>query len=106
MYASDRGSVASISTAIGGTEAGERQRLSLEVIAQTDDPLLAETSVSAAIAAGRAQALCEQIARRIQSKEIVNVTVGREVIDTVKMVKGQQRFGKLRIAATCAVRQP
>jgi hypothetical protein len=103
MYANDRGRAASISTAIGRSGDGMPRRLSLRVIAGTDDPLLAETGVAMAIARGRSEALCRAIARRVRTPEVVAVEVVRERIDTIAMAKGDEHFGQLTAVATCSV---
>ena len=53
MYAETRGEAVSISTAVGLDGTGGRRRLSLQAIAETDDPLIAESAVDDAVRRGR-----------------------------------------------------
>ena len=64
IYANRRGRTATFTTAIGLDSDGTARRLSLEVVADTDDPLIAQSTVADAIAAGEADRLCAAIARR------------------------------------------
>src|SRR5262245_48825437 len=65
MYADRATRFATLSTAVGVDGAGAVHRLSLGVIAASDDPLIAESFLEGAIRAGRAGALCAQIAGRV-----------------------------------------
>jgi hypothetical protein len=64
MYADTRGRAVSIATAVGVDRSGARRYLSLQTIADTDDPLIAESAVRQAISRGTASALCNDIAAR------------------------------------------
>lgn len=64
VYASARASTVTLSTAVWIDSGGAARRLSLQVIARTDDPLIAESLVDEAIARGRADELCAEIAAR------------------------------------------
>jgi len=68
MYAGTRGRVVSIATAVGVDAAGVAHYLSLSAIADTDDPLIAESTVRRAINTGGAGALCTQIAARLDGR--------------------------------------
>src|SRR5262245_4956023 len=56
MYAGRGARIETLATAVGIDISGAEHRLSLATIAATDDPLIAESFVSAAIGAGRAGA--------------------------------------------------
>src|SRR5215218_6193786 len=62
MYASDRDRVDTFATAAAFDGAGHPVRLSIAHIAATDDPLIAQSSVAAAIDEGRAEEMCGTIA--------------------------------------------
>ena len=68
MYAGTRGREVSIATAVGVDAAGRAHYLSLSSIADTDDPLIAESAVRQAINTGQAGALCTQIAARLDGQ--------------------------------------
>ena len=82
MYAETRGEAVSISTAVGLDGTGGRRRLSLQAIAETDDPLIAESAVDDAVRRGQADALCAEIASRvpdgIERVEVVARTKDRD----------------------------
>lgn len=64
VYADARPGVAELPTAVGVTEDGERVRLSPTVIGASDDPLIVADRVADAVAADRADRLCQAIAER------------------------------------------
>ena len=64
VYATARARTGVLHTAVGVLEGGGRDRLSLAVIADTDDPLIAEDRVADAVRDGRADVLCDTIAGR------------------------------------------
>jgi hypothetical protein len=103
MYA-DRGTrVATLATAVGIDAAGGAQRLSPETIATTDDPLIAESSLYDAIRAGRAGALCIDIARRT-SGGLVRIEVVEERHDLVARAMHHDSLLERSVDARCEVR--
>src|SRR5262249_40877964 len=82
MYAGTRGRVVSIATAVGVDATGRAHYLSLSSIADTDDPLIAESAVRHAINTGRAGALCVQIAERLGGRS----TTSKPTIERVEVV--------------------
>lgn len=66
MYAQSRGDVVSVATANGITAAGDESRLTLDVIGESDDPLIVAALVRDAVRGGQTEtdALCRQIANR------------------------------------------
>ena len=93
------------STAVGVGADGDVRRLSLQVIAQTDDPLIAESFVDVAVASGRAAALCSEIAGRV-SAWAATVEVVRERHDVVAAVSGEDSLLERTVHAACAVPSP
>lgn len=69
MYATARGATIEVSTVVGAGRTGAVHRLSLRVIAATDDPLVAESAVDRAIAAGDAAGLCAEVASRVGTND-------------------------------------
>ena len=105
MYASNRPSTARLATVIGRDNSGAPRRLSLRVVAATDDPLIAQSSVGRSIRAGRATEVCRAVADRLTPKSVVvSVEVVWETVDVVAMARMVQRFGTFNVEAKCAVR--
>jgi hypothetical protein len=87
VYASARPREATFVTAQGQNADGSTRRLSMDVIARTDDPLVASSRVEGAVAAGQADELCADIAARAPS-DLVAVVVVRERHDVVAGARG------------------
>jgi hypothetical protein len=100
MYASARGRVAVLYTAIG-LRGDDVERLGTQVIAATDDPLIAQASVRDAVLSGRADELCRAIAARTAGVERVQI-VG-ERLDVVDWAAGRRDSALLEreVHATC-----
>lgn len=64
VYATARDRTGVLHTAVGIGADQQRHRLSLDVIAATDDPLIAEDRVADAVRDGRSESLCGEIAKR------------------------------------------
>jgi hypothetical protein len=102
MYA-DRGTrFRTLATAQGIDGNGVLHRLSLATIADTDDPLVAESSVADAIRSGRADTLCAQIAQRA-AEGLVRIEVVEERHDVVARTKHEDSLLERRITASCEV---
>jgi hypothetical protein len=109
MYAQDRGRTAELATVVGRRADGSLVRLGLRIVADTDDPLIAQSSVRRAIASGRAGAWCRAAARRLGPAGgraggragVVEVRVVRERVDVVAMARGAQPVGELVVEASC-----
>lgn len=65
VYATAREQTGVVHTAVGIADDGEFERLTLGLIADTDDPLIAEERVADAVRQDRADALCTTIASRV-----------------------------------------
>ena len=102
VYANARGSTVTLSTAIGIDGAGADRRLSLDVIGRTDDPLIAESAVDQAIAEGRADVLCADIAGRAPDG-VVTIEVVEERHDAVARVRRETSLLERTVHARCAV---
>jgi hypothetical protein len=103
MYAETRGKDVSISTAVGVDGSGSRRRLSLRAIAQTDDPLIAESAVDDAVRRGEADALCAEIALRVPDG-IERVEVVAERHDVVARAAGRPSLLDRSVRASCGAR--
>jgi hypothetical protein len=104
MYASARARVTTFPTAVAFV-AGVERRLPIEVIADTDDPLIATSRVRAAIDAGAAAALCGEIATRAAADVDVDVDaieVVTETHDTVDLAAGRPSLLERTVHARCA----
>lgn len=100
MYATARGDVVVLSTAVGIDHRSATRRLSMRTIARSDDPLVAESLVRNAIDDGGADALCHEIAGRVDD-EIVGVQVVEERHDLDRFPAGDRSLIRRRVHATC-----
>jgi hypothetical protein len=102
MYATARGEIVDLATAVGFDATGIELRLSMATIAETDDPLIAESRVDRAIAAGRAGELCAEIAARAHGRGVVTVEVVEERHDVVARTEGRASLLERTVHARCA----
>jgi hypothetical protein len=102
IYASARPREATFVTAHGVRADGSAQRLSMDVIARTDDPLIAASRVDDAVAAGHADGLCAEIAARAPT-DLVAVLVVRERHDVVTGARGEDSLLQREQLARCTV---
>ena len=102
IYASARPREATFVTAHGERADGSAHQLSINVIARTDDPLIAASRLADAVAAGRADELCVEIAARAPS-DVVAVVVVRERHDVVDGARGEDSLLQREQLARCAV---
>lgn len=110
MFAVDRGPVSSIATAVGRTEDGGRLRLSPNLLAGTEEPIMAVRTARVAVAGGRADTWCEEVATRVAGSsrwdEIVAVEVVTEVHDSAASLTGTGHEADVHVHASCAVARP
>ena len=102
VYSSVRPDVATFATAHGERADGSMRRLSMDAIARTDDPLIAASRLSDAVGAGRADAVCAEIAARAPG-DVVTVVVVRERHDIVAAARGDDSVLESEELARCAV---
>lgn len=100
VYASARGSTVTLSTAVAVDADGQARRLSLDVIARSDDPLIAESLVAEAIAGGRADELCAEIATRAPAGSVA-IEVVEERHDIVARTTGAESLIRRTVHARC-----
>ena len=86
MFATDRGRVAAIATAVAIDSDGVITRLGSAAIGGTDEVILAAATVSAAVGRDEVAELCEEIAHRLDRAEFSTVIVRTEVVDVVSYV--------------------
>lgn len=105
MFATDRGRGSSVATAVAVDADGGRHRLSPEVIAGSDEPMLAIATVWRAVRAGRAVELCAEIVDRLGAVDAawVEVEVATEGHDSVAWFSGDREPLTLDVHARCAV---
>jgi hypothetical protein len=102
VYSSVRPDAATFATAHGERADGSTRRLSMDVIARTDDPLIAASRLSDAVDAGRADEVCAAIAARAPA-DVVAVVVVRERHDVVAAARGDDSMLESEELARCAV---
>lgn len=83
MFSRDRGEEAHLATAVAESASGEVWRLDPETISGSDEVILAAATVARAIRGGRVEALCREIADRIDDPEARHVVVRTEQHDLV-----------------------
>jgi hypothetical protein len=100
MYAFTRGRTDRFQLVLGQTSSGTSYPLSLRVVADTDDPLIAESLVADAIRRGAADSLCRQIAQRV-SDETVRVLVAEEDHDVIRQARREPSLTNRVVYAAC-----
>jgi hypothetical protein len=104
MYDGTRGRIVTIATAVGVDRLGATRYLPLRTVADTDDPLIAESTVRSAIDSRRAEELCHDIAARAGSS-IAAVEVVDERHDVVTRATGGDSLLGRSVHARCPVRR-
>jgi len=102
IYAHSRSRLVTFDTVEGVVAGGDIERLSLEAIAQTDDPLIAASVVSNAIRNDDADALCATVAARVVAP-VQRVEVVSEQHDTIEWLRGDDSVRGRIVHAVCAV---
>lgn len=108
MYSRARGTAVDFVVANGLGPSGERRRLSLELIGQSDDPLVVAGELRAAVREGRADRRCSAIARRVAETaglEVETIEVVTERHDTIALVLDEESLLSRTEHARCEVEQ-
>jgi hypothetical protein len=106
MFSADIDSTQSIATAVGVTAAGTSRRLVPDLIAGTTVVNQAVTVVGDAIASGRADALCTDIAGRVGRDgppDVVAVEIVTETYDAPAWFDGDRQPVARQVHARCEV---
>jgi hypothetical protein len=99
MFAADRGRVHRIATAVEVEAGGDVRRLSPELIAGTDEVVLAGVTVARAVRRDEASELCGEIAARLGEGRTVEVRT--ETVDVVALVADGTPASVVETHATC-----
>lgn len=99
MFASDRGAEHWLPSVVAIEDDGEAVRLSPEVIAGTDEPVLASVTVSRALRNGTAEALCAEVFARLDDGR--RVEVRRERHDVVATIADKAPPIAIDVVAAC-----
>ncbi|MEO7398752.1 MAG: hypothetical protein ABIW84_09330 [Ilumatobacteraceae bacterium] len=102
IYASARERVATINVAVGIDGAGTLKPLSLAAIADTDDPLIAQSTLDRAAGGPRPEELCRSIAARTGGG-IEAIEIAREEHDLIERVAGRDSLLSRDVIARCPV---
>ena len=104
MYSRTRPTEVDIVTAVGMGPGGDDVRLSIRVLADTDDPLIAESRLRAAARGGASASaeMCEEIAAR-SGEDVVAVRLVTERHDVVRRASGEDSQLAVEIHAECQV---
>lgn len=100
MFARDRGAIHTIATAVERRDDGSVSRLSPELIAGTDEVILAAVTAARSVAGGAAAELCAEIAARLGPGR--RVEVRRETVDVVALIAADAPPLRVEIEASCA----
>ena len=91
MYATARDRDETLVSAVGLTDSGDVIRLSLSLVASTDDPLVAESFIERALRDGHVEQTCRDIAVRVadatEHATAVDVALVSERVDLVDFVE-------------------
>ena len=91
MYATARDRDETLVSAVGLTESGDIIRLSLSLVASTDDPLVAESFIERALRDGHVEETCRDIANRVadaaEHANAVDIAIVSERVDLVDFVE-------------------
>ena len=111
MFAVDRGPISSVSTAVGRTEDDQRLRLSPNLLAGTEEPIMAVRTARVAVARGQADSWCEEVAARVSAAgpgsdrwgDITKIEVVTEVHDSASSLTSESYEPEVREHASCEV---
>jgi hypothetical protein len=101
MYAFRRASTDRFQAVLGEDSAGTMRPLPMHQVADTSDPLIAESLIDQAIRTGSAMRLCERIALRVNA-DVDRVLVVEEVHNVVNKLRGVASLQERVVHANCA----
>ena len=102
IYADTRPRSVTLNVAVGIGRDGVTRPLSLDAIADTDDPLIAQSTLDRAVSSGRAEELCRIIATRAGPK-VDSVEIAREHHDLIARVLDADSLRSRDLLARCEV---
>ncbi len=107
MYSSARGSESTLVTAYGIRADGSTRELTPTLIGDSDDPLVVVGRLRAALAAGRGDVRCAEIAGRVEARsahlDVVVIEIVSERHDTVARTLGEDSLVEREVRSTCEV---
>jgi hypothetical protein len=110
MYAFERPDVVALSTAVGIDDEGDRHRLDLDLIGESDDPLIVASLVRRAIRDGQSTSmrLCTDVADRTAERELgyTTIEVVTERHDVVARATDKPSLVSSTLHASCTVEPP
>jgi hypothetical protein len=101
MFSSRRTTTESVDTAVFVAESGNIYRLNPEIIAGTDEVILAAETVSHSIAIGTTVQLCAEIRNRFDAETTGQIEIITEVFDAVNWYAGDNAPISRTVHATC-----
>jgi len=101
MFSSRRTKTESVDTAVFVTESGSIFRLNPEIIAGTDEVILAAQTVSLSIANGTTAQLCEEISDRFDTNRAGQIEIVTEVFDALNWYANDKAPISRTVHATC-----
>lgn len=102
MYATSRSNVTSFVTASGLDEMGDRMPLSAPAIAESRDPLIAQSFLNDTVQRGTVAELCAEIALRVDGG-VVSIEIATERHDTTARLRGEESLQGRDVHITCEV---
>lgn len=109
MYSRSRGSTSTIVTAQGVSSDGTLRTLTPWLIGASDDPLVVVGRLRAALATGRGDVRCTEIADRVAGRtsfdDVETIEIVGERHDTVARALGESSLIDRDVRASCEVRR-
>ncbi|MFK7919435.1 MAG: hypothetical protein AB8G14_15270 [Ilumatobacter sp.] len=109
MYSRARSGESTIVTAQGVEPDGTRRTLTPTLIGGSNDPLIVVGELRTALAAGRSDGRCVEIAERVAARSALAAVIAIEVVserhDTVARTLGENSLIERSLRATCEVRR-
>lgn len=105
MYSGTRSSEMTFVTAVGVAPDGSNVRLSMPIVADTRDALIAQAYLRDAAERDQTDEACERIAGRLGENRlgVVSVEIARERHDAVRRVAGEPSLIERELYTVCAV---